>query len=668
MEQSHHQSLHAQEPCEEEPERDVGEELEEEEDDNELHIAARAGIRLLEENMHFREEVLQLQEQIARLRDEKHSLEHTVTEKDTQISSLSTRLRESILDNQRVLSELNQTQDQVRQLEDSLQQQQRSPRRRSSSRRASPRRRNGSLSLALEPSDAVDSSKSPTRDADECASPVPMERRRSSTQLNGDSPQQQAPPSTPGSSPRRRQTLVKLREAEAKFEEEFQRASSLRVELISAQKKIGELKPLHGQLLEARQEIEMLRSQVSVLERREKQYQEELTEGGELIQSLQSSIEAYQRLHELSTVESKAQESRLPGTLAQTSSSAVGTDDHVATRGNTPGPVKEAESASQCTVHDWSLRDESERITALADQVLTLKMQENIIFMMPKPQSMPETTEATPTQRSVESCVGPIALGSCSRQRYLEQQIIALQDLLKRFRFEWKLAHDALFGLEREKHELLQQIDRLQAQVDMTVTKQHEAEFVECNKLSPEESTDEARQCSNAIYEALFKQAASVRCSSTSGLTSKEDELDAELLCFALLRRLVDSWTTDKPKRMRLHDWLINAIRQTGIRKPLYLHELSTEIAAGFQTIMVPILEERFGVRVNVEKRLRSVVLTDLRIQVLANESSSSRTAQRQQVHQAFLSMIDAEDALFEGKESWCQPFSRRAVVRNCLS
>ncbi|KAF4127742.1 hypothetical protein GN958_ATG23108 [Phytophthora infestans] len=82
-----------------------------------------------------------------------------------------------------------------------------------------------------------------------------------------------------------------------------------------------------------------------------------------------------------------------------------------------------------------------------------------------------------------------------------------------------------------------------------------------------------------------------------------------------LIRRFLDQWTTDNFKVMALTDWLHNSIRGTGRATPMRLVDLSSEIAAGFTQLLVPIMRERHGISVSIYRRDSVHVLSDLVLQ-----------------------------------------------------
>ncbi|CAI5728254.1 unnamed protein product [Hyaloperonospora brassicae] len=82
-----------------------------------------------------------------------------------------------------------------------------------------------------------------------------------------------------------------------------------------------------------------------------------------------------------------------------------------------------------------------------------------------------------------------------------------------------------------------------------------------------------------------------------------------------LIRCLLDHWSTDKSKVMILTDWLHNSIRGTGRATPLRLANLTSEVAAGFTQLLVPIMRERHGVSVSIYRHDSVHVLSDLVLQ-----------------------------------------------------
>ncbi|KAF4319184.1 hypothetical protein JM18_004678 [Phytophthora kernoviae] len=525
-------------PNSEDEEEDEGEDDEE----TELEHAARAGIRLLEENAQLQEELLQVQEQFSQAETEKEELLRLVADKDVRETQLSEHLRKSIRENQSLLSELK-----------------------------------------------------------------------------------------------------------AKFDEADRRNSVLGRELASAHKQIGELKPLHFQLRESELELQMLRAKVEDQTRELVASVEEREEERELIQSLRYTIEIYQALDD--PCAAKLDEMR-----------SVSTREDDDTSGASPSQLLPPDIAHPAFDDRFSLRDENDRLLAeldhLGQQVLNLKLLEGIsrTIRSPKKPPQPGASFVFPSaqdQDNPPSTVGPVGYGTSSRMRFLEQQVSVLQDLLQRFRVQWKYECATRRTVENDKADLLQRMEKMQVHLKHQCTA--------CEKEREDlmaEGDDTSWENSAAVYETLLDHSANCQ--------TREEQAEAEHICFSILRRLVDSWTTDKAKRMRLHDWLTNAIRGTGNRRPLYLYELSGEIASGFQVLLVPILREKFGVQVHVEKRLRNVIVTDLKMQVTGTDAAKAKAC-LQRISRSLMWLIDVESALIEDQE-WVGDFARRKAAKMCAN
>ncbi|KAG2523973.1 hypothetical protein BBO99_00005073 [Phytophthora kernoviae] len=525
-------------PNSEDEEEDEGEDDEE----TELEHAARAGIRLLEENAQLQEELLQVQEQFSQAETEKEELLRLVADKDVRETQLSEHLRKSIRENQSLLSELK-----------------------------------------------------------------------------------------------------------AKFDEADRRNSVLGRELASAHKQIGELKPLHFQLRESELELQMLRAKVEDQTRELVASVEEREEERELIQSLRYTIEIYQALDD--PCAAKLDEMR-----------SVSTREDDDTSGASPSQLLPPDIAHPAFDDRFSLRDENDRLLAeldhLGQQVLNLKLLEGISRTVRSPKKPPQpgasfVFPSAQDQDNPPSTVGPVGYGTSSRMRFLEQQVSVLQDLLQRFRVQWKYECATRRTVENDKADLLQRMEKMQVHLKHQCTA--------CEKEREDlmaEGDDTSWENSAAVYETLLDHSANCQ--------TREEQAEAEHICFSILRRLVDSWTTDKAKRMRLHDWLTNAIRGTGNRRPLYLYELSGEIASGFQVLLVPILREKFGVQVHVEKRLRNVIVTDLKMQVTGTDAAKAKAC-LQRISRSLMWLIDVESALIEDQE-WVGDFARRKAAKMCAN
>eukprot|EP00644_Phytophthora_capsici_P004046 jgi/Phyca11/108772/e_gw1.15.225.1 len=451
-----------------------GEEGDEDDEETELEHAARAGIRLLEENAQLQEDLCQLQEHCAQVESEKEELLRVVAQKEAQETQLSEHLRKSIRENQGILSELSQAKEQIAELKEMLETQAQALRRSPGKRRNKRSPPNLTLHLQLDPlvrsipsgaTDEPPSSEEPSP-AHSGGSPdklgfVPAVRRNSMpTVLEG------------GAS-----------EVEVKFEEAHLRNSVLGRELASAHKQIGELKPLQLQFRESELEVQLLRVKVKEQEREIASSIEEREEERELIKSLRHTIEIYQTLDDpcatkLDEVRSKAtrEDDSIP-VSPRNSPRRMG-DRHrrrVDVSAPPSSPFMATDKSYPALDERFSLRDENDRLLTeldhLGQQVLNLKLLEGISRTVRSPAKHQQTGASfvMPTAEEIQSqtdpaagTVGPVGYGTSSRMRFLEQQASVLQDLLRRFRVQWKYECATRRAVESDKADLLQRMEKLQ--------------------------------------------------------------------------------------------------------------------------------------------------------------------------------------------------------------
>lgn len=634
------------------------EEADDEEDSSALKKAARAGIRLLEENAQLADEVRHLQLQLTHRDEHCQELQRLLEEKDAQMEQLTQHLRESICENQSVLSELNQTKEQVagykKLTEQEQQQNQRSPRKQNA-RTGSPKR-NAQLQLSVRVLEETATLSAHPVSSDESrittADAYAIERDNDYSNPNGTGRSRSSSPVGP-ISPKRRQA-ARLEEVEAKFEEAHRRNSILKMELTSAQKKVNELKPLNAQLYEAKVENQVLRTQIEKLERQLNLSLEERAEESALIQSLRTTIEIYQSLDDPSRSAKHQQQNGFQKSMLF---SEADDDDQARRlskmrRRKSDGciiPVTAAAALKQppmCwknAVDDcFSTQDEGEvvleSLDSLVDQLLSLQQQQESKLALHL-----ETSRAKDDTNVVTVATWP-------RTRFLEQQVMVLQDLLRRYRAQWRQSAEKHSSIEIENGNLLRRIETL------SVLVQRQCDL--CTRANEEQAQEnEAWKAAAAAYETLLTQVTDAQ--------DHESESEVEHVCFSILRRLVDSWTPDKSKRMKLHDWLTNAIHSTGRRKPLYLPDLSDEIASGFQMLLVPILRQKFGVDVQIEKRLRNIVVTDLKLHVASTDAEKAKAC-LQRISRSLMWLVDVESAQIQ-EDEWLGEVSRKKAARTYL-
>lgn len=691
---------------------DVEGDVDDDERDDELAQAARAGIRLLVENAQLQDEVQHLQAQVAHAESEKSELARLLEERDLRIDKLSAHLRESIRENQSVISELAQAKQRLEGYQQLLQAQaaaasvvQRSPGKPKRQGASPQKARATQLSVVTDPD--IANSDATTTNSDQ-TTPTARQTRassddgadhagrahaplvRSASESSHPERQQEVPvsDSRPAvSTPTQKQSAAALKEAEAKIADEQHRNGVLKMELSSAHKQIIELKAHQSKLQEVSSDLEAMRAQMAELEQQLEAAREERTEERELIHSLRSTIEVYQSLdHPLHNSSISVSSSSKEGLKRRSSGTRITSalniaSDYGADQSGSADPrqaalrhrrrldgcvlplssmsLMENLQSSLPVVDDrYNLRDENERLVNeldhLSKQVLNMKLQGGFARVA-KTVTFKEDTRSTgdeTNQSENPKCVvGPVGLGSSSRIRQSEQQLAVLPDLLKRFRSQWKHERNARRAAECEKMQLLSRMEKMQIVLGRRCDS--------CRQVGNDVLADDFApwDVSAPVYKTFLDGA--VQCE------SNQDQGDAlESVCFAILHRLVDSWTTDSGKRMQLHDWLMNAIRGTGKEKPLYLFDLSSEIATGFQALMAPILSERFGVRVQVEKRLRHVITTDLKLQVVDRNPDKVKTCQ-QRIGRSLLWLSDVDTAWVERTE-WVGDFVCRRNTNSC--
>lgn len=642
------------------------EEDDEPEDDghSDLQKAARAGIRLLEENAQLTEEVRYLQQQVVHAQHHTRELHRTLRERDERVEQLSHHLREAICENQSVLAELSRVKEQLAGVQTLVVQmqakEQRSPRRRSLCSVSSlPAPFYLPVDVQTVSTFAVVgtlTSADHTIGRDETTASTAARAGGTSAPDSKATTPLSSPFSGPGS-PRQRRHAARLEEMEDKFEEAHRRNSILKRELLTANRKVNELKPLIAQLDEASGEIHRLRGQVERLQKQLQVVLDERSEESALIHSLRATVEIYQTLDD-PTWSGKHHRRTSRGSYSSAGASEVRDDEQALRLAS-----MRRRSSDTCVVlplHSkfrppvcWTngsgassqTLDESEMITeslgSLADQLQQVRR---------------ETAQIRPPKSSIDTgdessdAKDALSLPLAATDSHQELQLAVLHDLLGRYRAQSREASEVRRMMEGEKAGLLKRIEALSllAQRQCELCARANAE------LAQESDTWEATA---SVYESLLRHGMT---------TDREENNQAEHLCFSALRRFVDSWTADRSKRMRLHDWLTNAIRNTGRRKPLYIPDLSDEIASGFEMLLVPILQTKFGVDVRIEKRLRNVVVTDLKLHIVETDSQKAKAC-LQRLSRSLMWIVDVEAAQGEEESEWMGSFARKKAARTCL-
>lgn len=180
----------------------------------------------------------------------------------------------------------------------------------------------------------------------------------------------------------------------------------------------------------------------------------------------------------------------------------------------------------------------------------------------------------------------------------LTEKLNLSRDMLRHTKVQWCAAVASQKALEECNKSAQEEISRLTQQLDS-----HIATLASSSDNDP----DSRERRISAIVEG---DDSGKWAEETAPFPAPPGDLNSPLI-----RCLLDHWTTDKSKVMMLTDWLHNSIRGTGRATPLRLLNLTSEVAAGFMQLLVPIMRERHGVSVSIYRRDSVHVLTDLVLQ-----------------------------------------------------
>lgn len=214
-----------------------------------------------------------------------------------------------------------------------------------------------------------------------------------------------------------------------------------------------------------------------------------------------------------------------------------------------------------------------------------------------------EECMASSETTSFSDCGGGAAFDVLVRKvQDLQEKLSVAKDMLKHTKLQWGAAVASQKALEECNRSAQEEITRLTQQLDYQMS-----------------------SMTNAAAPSNVNGSAATRVAATSGYDSDDEDKWVEEtapypappgdLNSPLIKCLLDHWTTDKAKIMTLTDWLHHAIRGTGKPTPLRLHALTSEVAAGFSQLLVPIMREKHGVSVSIYRRDSMHVLSDLVLQ-----------------------------------------------------
>ncbi|KAF1313664.1 hypothetical protein FI667_g17089, partial [Globisporangium splendens] len=188
--------------------------------------------------------------------------------------------------------------------------------------------------------------------------------------------------------------------------------------------------------------------------------------------------------------------------------------------------------------------------------------------------------------------------GLLQKVQALQEKLAVAKDMLKHTKLQWSAAVASQKALEECNKSAQEEITRLTQQLDyqmssMATTLPRDGSESNATRRSHDDDDDDDKWVEE-----------------TAPYPAPPGDLNSPLI-----KCLLDHWTTDKAKIMTLTDWLHHAIRGTGKPTPLRLNTLTSEVAAGFAQLLVPIMREKHGVSVAIYRRDSVHVLSDLILQ-----------------------------------------------------
>ncbi|GAB9476007.1 hypothetical protein Gpo141_00013081 [Globisporangium polare] len=181
----------------------------------------------------------------------------------------------------------------------------------------------------------------------------------------------------------------------------------------------------------------------------------------------------------------------------------------------------------------------------------------------------------------------------------LQEKLSVAKDMLRHTKLQWSAAVASQKALEECNRSAQEEITRLTQQLDY--------QMASMATRGSESSTAAHQEQDQNGYDSDEEDK---WVEETAPFPAPPGDLNSPLI-----KCLLDHWTTDKSKIMTLTDWLHHAIRSTGKPTPLRLHSLTSEVAAGFAQLLVPIMREKHGVSVSIYRRDSVHVLSDLVLQ-----------------------------------------------------
>nr|CCA15555.1 AlNc14C12G1489 [Albugo laibachii Nc14] len=594
---------------------------------DDLQTAARAGIRLLEENAHLTEEIEDLTNQYKLSIEEIKTLTRLLDEKDNKLQQVTKHIKESIMENQQLLTENRSLKVQVRQDEDrrnALRYIKRSKHILNVKRNVSHRPKNAIKRRACSLSDI----KKVSDEILECSLNSPHHANHRTNDSNNDFKKQKKFPHDKiaaimrprmgrfGSSQNLYSNYQSLPSSPVwghglSLEKDFK---DNRIESGDRKTDFERSQTLLTKIEEADKQIQNLRTQLEESEEKVRAFKEEQAENFNLIESLRNTLQMYQQggtAQNSITLSHDVTE----GIEASFSYSLDAVVKNAYCSRRSLGYNSASNQTNNCSVsHTDALNDDSidcKPQTSHQNASLASFSRSTI-----RPSCGKCKQNTTPEVNDSEDLIESVSQEECQQVRFLNDQITRLQQLLEHHRLELDQTRNSRTMTEKANKDLSAHIEVLQRIIESIKPCLETGEWV----------YEEKNDCTSAGIE------------DTNGDESHDDDTLVSILKF-----FIDSWTTEQTNRMYLHDWLVNALLDRGKRKPLFLNDLTPEISRGFRCLFVPILRQYYGLDLELRSRKRHVIVTDLRLQTQPSTSSVKTQAQLQKIHRSMFLLDDIE-------------------------
>ncbi|KAJ0400102.1 hypothetical protein ATCC90586_005123 [Pythium insidiosum] len=571
----------------------------EEEQEDELRRAARAGILLLEKNQELQNENAALRAQVEVLESERPSLHRELQRREDEVSALSEERMKNILEVNALRGELRAKSMMVTDLLD------REQRLKQTVDEAADAKRLVEYQLhrlQLELEDAIARKKRGPE------SPPSSSGDRGALVFN--------PAASYDSNQTSVFTLTDYEELMAKWQEALTENETLQLELKSARKDLDTLRRQAIKASELQHHVERLEKKASKMQHANDTLQEELAEERALIESLRTMNGVYKKIAESRPFSANCTCAVHPDVddgdlgvsmqdlLVETNERLEKELRDLRIRLENERGVGNDEEDEEDDDDDGGRREEGEeeddnnRSSDLQDG-----LEESHEPAARKPRHRRRSSEVsssyatdTPTASSVDIAVADAMHEKLlKRIQELQEKLVIGKEMLKHTKQQWLAAIASQKALEECNRTAQEEIARLTQLVDY--------QMASLSANERDAAAGSAAKRSESDYDDKWIE-------ETAPYPAPPGDLNSPLI-----KCLLDHWTTDKSMIMHLTDWLHHAIRGTGKPTPLRLEGLSSEVAAGFTQLLVPILRERHGVSVTIYRRDNVQVLTDMVLQ-----------------------------------------------------